>query len=180
MEHTARVKRKNIFRPSRCPRVERIENSRSPRRAHARARARAAVARACLRVCGEAVTHPAGEGERERVLFPAAGNNEWGWGSIYRLEKHTPAVSGNCVASRSSLTPLCAPFYAFLPSSSSRSRIPRRSRFSRADSEAVRLSRSFKFASEKRSLLYPADNSASLSSFCSTSVIVKSTNSIVP
>lgn len=120
-------KKKSFSHVHRPPpaRVECIENSGSPRRAHTRVRA--AVARACLRVCGEAVTHPAGEGERERVLFPAAGNNEWGWGSIYRLEKHTPAVSGNCVASRSSLTPLRAPFYVFLPSSCS-ARRPRKRR----------------------------------------------------
>lgn len=47
---------------------------------------------------GEAVTHPAGEGERggdgermgERASpVPVAGSSEWGRGSIYRLEKRS-------------------------------------------------------------------------------------------
>lgn len=77
--------------------------------------ARAAAARACLRVYGEAVTHPAGEGEGERVLFPRQETTSGG-GDRYIDSRNAPAVSGNCVASRSSPVPLhLIPFYVFLP-----------------------------------------------------------------
>lgn len=110
--------------------------------------ARAAAARACLRVYGEAVTHPAGEGEGERVLFPRQETTSGG-GDRYIDSRNAPAVSGNCVASRSlPRTPPPHPFLRF--PSSSLSLLPLIESIFRADSEAIPF-RSFKFASEKRS-----------------------------
>lgn len=151
MEHSGEEKKERIYRYH--VQRERVENSRDivERRARARARAYAVVvARACFRVYGEAVTHPVGEGERTSPV-PAAGNNGWGWGSIYRLEKHSPAVSGNCVASRSSSPtgpPHSFPRFSFLPSlARSLALLPIDFL---TDSEADRFSFHLNFASEKR------------------------------
>lgn len=151
------MRKKNIFRlcppPSHHVEHRELEIVEARARSRSRSRGRHTCVPACARggcdsSCGRGRkrTSPVSRGRKQRV----------GVGIDISTREHTPAVSGNCVASRSSLTPLRAPFYVFLPSFC-RSRTPwDGARFSRAELGSGPPSRSFKFASEKRLLLYPA------------------------